>query len=590
MTENELYHHGILGMKWGVRRYQNKDGSLTPRGRKRLERLEGEAEKLRPKKKEEAAPPKSAAAARHPEVEGFDDEELKAKNNRLNMEKQYDSFFPQEKPRTPAPDPGIDTYKRSDASKLSNEEIQSRIERIKLEKQYTDLLPEERSKGKIFVEDMLKPAIYNQGKKLTEDVLSKGREVLGQYLGKKVESSLKSKLGIKEDQPDDPSTYRFEDMRKLSTKELKDRNERIDAENKYTKFFKDQAQANDNSNTGGNDGGGNNSGKKNKNKSNDGGQTKTLNEPTRNEDDGNLVKKGGGIKGEKWGVREAEKDYTNDAARPLVKVEKPITARISEWSRHDEGMSGGKVTRREASLENLAKGRDAIKAKREASAAEAIRKAEESAMMERAKSFVDRFDFDEEYKKLKHSDTEDLKMEAFYSDELYHHGVKGQKWGVRRYQNADGTLTADGRKRVTAMYARTHLNQNDQKWTYARSKQERINKKLLKKGFEDIEGEAVVPKRYTGSDKSTLKLVKKYNALEKEMKRLDKNTWSILSAAVEKKFDVTSKPVQRIKSKGQYYTESILFGVPLATILTSKTEGEGYYVRKKGSGKISLMF
>lgn len=32
---NELYHHGILGQKWGVRRYQNKDGSLTPAGKKR---------------------------------------------------------------------------------------------------------------------------------------------------------------------------------------------------------------------------------------------------------------------------------------------------------------------------------------------------------------------------------------------------------------------------------------------------------------------------------------------------------------------------------------------------------------------------
>ena len=30
-----LYHHGIKGMKWGVRRYQNKDGSLTPAGKKR---------------------------------------------------------------------------------------------------------------------------------------------------------------------------------------------------------------------------------------------------------------------------------------------------------------------------------------------------------------------------------------------------------------------------------------------------------------------------------------------------------------------------------------------------------------------------
>ena len=33
--EYELYHHGILGMKWGIRRYQNKDGSLTSAGKKR---------------------------------------------------------------------------------------------------------------------------------------------------------------------------------------------------------------------------------------------------------------------------------------------------------------------------------------------------------------------------------------------------------------------------------------------------------------------------------------------------------------------------------------------------------------------------
>ena len=37
-------------------------------------------------------------------------------------------------------------------------------------------------------------------------------------------------------------------------------------------------------------------------------------------------------------------------------------------------------------------------------------------------------------------------------DELYHHGVKGQKWGVRRYQNEDGTLTNAGKKKKKLTY------------------------------------------------------------------------------------------------------------------------------------------
>ena len=43
----DLYHHGVQGQKWGVRRYQNADGSLTPAGKKHLDKLkQGEISKI----------------------------------------------------------------------------------------------------------------------------------------------------------------------------------------------------------------------------------------------------------------------------------------------------------------------------------------------------------------------------------------------------------------------------------------------------------------------------------------------------------------------------------------------------------------
>lgn len=60
---SDLRHHGIKGMKWGVRRYQNKDGSLTPAGKKRYDESDEEREEREKKEKSKKTKAKVATAA-----------------------------------------------------------------------------------------------------------------------------------------------------------------------------------------------------------------------------------------------------------------------------------------------------------------------------------------------------------------------------------------------------------------------------------------------------------------------------------------------------------------------------------------------
>lgn len=76
-----LQHHGILGMKWGVRRYQNKDGSLTAKGRARM------------KTNYESAHDDYVKAHSKKYVRSMSDAELRSRLNRLQMEKTYKSMI-----------------------------------------------------------------------------------------------------------------------------------------------------------------------------------------------------------------------------------------------------------------------------------------------------------------------------------------------------------------------------------------------------------------------------------------------------------------------------------------------------------------
>lgn len=87
MVEKELYHHGIKGMRWGVRRFQNRDGTLTLLGKKRDRSKDDNADKSKTDSKNS---PKTRS------VKDMSDQELRTIINRLELEKRYKDLNPEQ--------------------------------------------------------------------------------------------------------------------------------------------------------------------------------------------------------------------------------------------------------------------------------------------------------------------------------------------------------------------------------------------------------------------------------------------------------------------------------------------------------------
>lgn len=153
-----LTHHGILGMKWGVRRYQNKDGTLTPSGKRRQSIIESSREegirvaksKKQAQKKGEDVASALITAQRKAKTTGNVDKDF-LNNPNISQKAKNKVLSSAEATKRKAK-----KSTKTETKTLSDEELRKVVNRLQMERQYSQLTSESVSKGKEYTQKVIK--------------------------------------------------------------------------------------------------------------------------------------------------------------------------------------------------------------------------------------------------------------------------------------------------------------------------------------------------------------------------------------------------------------------------------------------------